>query len=196
MIVVSICLCILLSACSGKIPNQEFFIQQAKLSESEKNIVQLVKGEKQDAIFDFKVDNKVKGLQVHIYKLKDSQWELVQEGSVPMSNSNGRIAVLCEKMSSGFDIAVQEEQGIERITWQGEKQENHDNMGYYRSTLSERTAIEYEQEIPVFIQIMTSKKEVNSYIVDSFFEPERFAKEGYEGVYAVTVSFLSQSLDA
>ena len=39
------------------------------------------------------------------------------------------------------------------------------------------------------IQIITSKNEVHSYVVDYFFQPEEYEKYDYEYVYAITVLF-------
>ena len=62
-------------------------------------------------------------------------------------------------------------------------------MGYATSVLSDKQEIVYDQEIPLVIQIITSKNEVHSYVVDYFFQPEEYEKYDYEYVYAITVLF-------
>ena len=62
-------------------------------------------------------------------------------------------------------------------------------MGYATSVLSDKQEIVYDQEIPLVIQIITSKNEVHSYVVDYFFQPEEYENYDYEYVYAITVLF-------
>ena len=57
------------------------------------------------------------------------------------------------------------------------------------STLTESAKIELDQEIPLAVQIATTKNEIRSYEVGYFHMPREYAKHGYEHVYAITVTF-------
>ena len=65
-------------------------------------------------------------------------------------------------------------------------------MGSATSTLADRSDIAYEQEIPLVIQIITSKNEIHSYDVSYFEHPEEYTE--YEHVYAVTVRFSQKTV--
>ena len=60
--------------------------------------------------------------------------------------------------------------------------------------MSEKTEFAYEEEIPLAVQIITSKHEVVSYQVDYFNSPEEYEKFGYEGVFAITVRFSQKTV--
>ena len=62
------------------------------------------------------------------------------------------------------------------------------------SALSAPTAIVTDQEIPLMIQILDSGDKTVSYSPEYFFHPEEYEKLGCERVYAVTVTFSSDSL--
>ena len=75
-----------------------------------------------------------------------------------------------------------------------EEIDDPEGMGRTTSFLSNRTEIVYGQEIPLAIQINTTKNEVISYFTDYFFQPEEYEKLGYEHVYALTVMFSQEPL--
>ena len=62
------------------------------------------------------------------------------------------------------------------------------------SVLSEKTEFEYEEEITLAVQIITSKSEEVSYQVDYFNSPEEYEKFGYEGVFSITVRFSQKTV--
>lgn len=74
------------------------------------------------------------------------------------------------------------------------KEDRSNTMGIATSYLSEETKVVYEKEIPLVIQIMTSKNQVAAYGVDYFEHPEEYERHGYEEVYAVTIKFSQKKL--
>ena len=62
------------------------------------------------------------------------------------------------------------------------------------SRLSERREVVYEEEIPLVLQVVTSKNGTVLYDVDYFFQPEAYEDLGYEHVYAVTVMFSGKTV--
>lgn len=62
------------------------------------------------------------------------------------------------------------------------------------SLLSRQEEIRYEEEIPLAIQIVTTKNEIRSFDTSYFFHPEEYEQYGYDHVYAVTVLFSQKPL--
>ena len=59
--------------------------------------------------------------------------------------------------------------------------------------LNNRTKISFDEEIPVVLQIMTTKNGIrNQPIIEQFFEPNTL--EEHEYVYAITVRFSQKSV--
>ena len=75
-----------------------------------------------------------------------------------------------------------------------EEIDDPEGTGRTASFLAGRTEIVYEREIPIAIQINTTKNQVLSYDPDYFFQPEEYEKLGYEHVYALTVMFSQEPL--
>ncbi len=58
--------------------------------------------------------------------------------------------------------------------------------------LNKRTKISFDEEIPVVLQIMTTKNGIRNQPIEQFFEPNTL--EEYEYVYAITVRFSQKSV--
>ena len=96
---------------------------------------------------------------------------------------------LYDNLADGLRIAIQSEHNNGSTSYFKESENDITGMGYATSVLSDKQEIVYDQEIPLVIQIITSKNEVHSYVVDYFFQPEEYEKYDYEYVYAITVLF-------
>lgn len=44
------------------------------------------------------------------------------------------------------------------------------------------------------VQVITSKNEIVSSILDDFYSPEEYEKLGYEGVFAITIRFSQKTV--
>ena len=164
-----------LSACAENNLDR-MYIEEAQLTEEEKNIAELLGLNQEYRLYDFSIDDTVKSMQINIYELIDGEWHIIAGGGgQAFEDSEGRIALGFDNVADGLRIAVQSE--------------HNSGMGYATSTLSDKQKIVYDQEIPLVIQIITSKNEVHSYVVDYFFQPEEYEKYDYEYVYAITVLF-------
>ena len=79
--------------------------------------------------------------------------------------------------------------------YESERNEDLEEIGgYATSILSEKTEFEYEEEIPLAVQVITSSNNVVSYQVDYFNSPEEYEKLGYEGVFAITICFSQKTV--
>lgn len=183
-----------LCACAGKDPDMS--IQPAQLTEEETRLLELLDvGMEQYRIFDFTVSDKVQSVQINTYELKNGMWEvLVGGGGHAFADPNGRLALRFGKLTEGVGTALQGESGYGSASYTLPPQEDGAALSYATSTLSRSIPLAYDQEIPLVIQVATTKNEIHSYDVDYFNKPEEYAKLGYEHVYAITVLFSREPL--
>ena len=165
-------------------------IQPAQLSEEEQNLADLLAlGMEDYHIFEFRAE-KAKYLELNIYELENGEWShLPGGGGIGLLEGNGRIALTFGRMTEGVRLAVQAKKANCSTSVQIEPGDDVSGMTFATSALSGSTAIELDQEIPLTVQIATTKNEIRSYDVDYFGMPREYAKHGYEHVYAITVTF-------
>lgn len=202
MILWILALCMLLSfaACKPDSAAEEtaMYIEPAQLTEEEENIVKLLDAKEngQNRIFDFVLDDSVQSLQVNTYELVDGAWSLVSGGGGwAFSDRQGRLALNFDKLAEGLRVALQSEHSNSSNSHFSAAEYDFTGMGCATSTLNNRMEFTYEEEIPLVIQIITTKNEVRSYGADYFNHPEEYAKQGYEHVYAVTIRFSQKTLE-
>lgn len=185
---------LMLSGCAQK-HKDIMYIEPAQLTQEEQNIADLLGADTNQRIFDFFVDGTVQSMQINTYELMDGEWSLTSGGGgYALSDSKGRIALGFDRISGGLRVAVQSEKEHSSTSWNGLPEDEELNLGCVTSTLNDRTELVYEQEIPLVVQIETSKNEIRSYDVSYFDHPEEYAQYGYEHIYAITICFSQQTL--
>ena len=98
-------------------------------------------------------------------------------------------------LDEGLKVAIQSEHTGGSTEYKSERNEDLNEIGSFAtSVLSEKTEFVYEEEIPLAVQIITSKNEVVSYQVDYFNSPEEYEKLGYEGIFAITIRFSRKTV--
>ena len=174
----------------------KMYIEPAQLTEEEEKIATLLGLNTQQKIYDFVLDETVQSIQVNTYRLIDGEWKLeTGGGGQAFSDATGRIALSFERLDEGVRIAIQSEHSDGSTEYDSERNEELNEIGSYAtSILSEKTEFAYEEEIPLVVQIITSKNEVISYRVDYFNSPEEYEKYGYEGVFAITIRFSQKTV--
>ena len=174
----------------------KMYIEPAQLTEEEENIAGLLGLNTKHRIYDFVLDDTVQTIQVNTYRLVDGEWKLeTGGGGQAFSDITGRIALGFERIDEGIRIAIQSEHTGGSTEYESERNEELSEIGgFATSILSDKTEIVYEEEIPLVIQVITSKNEVVSYQVDYFNTPEEYEKLGYEGVFAVTIRFSQKTV--
>ena len=174
----------------------KMYIEPAQLTEEEEKISALLGLNTQQKIYDFEIDDTVQSIQVNTYRLADGEWKLeAGGGGQAFSDVEGRVALSFERLDEGLRIAVQSEHTGGSTEYKSEHNEDLDKLcSYATSVLSEKTEFVYEEEIPLAVQIITSKNEVVSYQVDYFNSPEEYEKFGYEGVFAITIRFSQKTV--
>lgn len=186
-----------MAGCADKEKNEEkMYIEPAQLTEEEEKIASLLGLNTKQRIVDFAVDETVQSIQVNTYRLLDGEWKLeAGGGGQAFSDITGRIALDFERLDEGNRIAIQSEHTDGSTEYKSECNKDLNEIGSFAtSVLSEKTEIVYEEEIPLVVQIITSKNEVVSYQVDYFHSPEEYEKLGYEGVFAITVRFSQKTV--
>lgn len=174
----------------------KMYIEPAQLTEEEEQIAALLGLNTKQRIFDFVLDETVQSIQVNTYRLIDGEWKLETGGGGQVfSDVKGRIALGFERLDEGIRIAIQSEHTGGSTEYESERNEDLEEIGgYATSILSEKTEFEYEEEIPLAVQVITSSNNVVSYQVDYFNSPEEYEKLGYEGVFAITICFSQKTV--
>ena len=191
-LLLSLILALLLFGCAEQSP--AMYIQPAQLTQTEQNLADLIGTNLDDHIFDFKVDGTVQKISINAYELVDGQWErFYGGGGRPFTDPKGRLMVDFEDLEKGLRDAIQSENhnGSTKI----ETHTEFDTTGMHRATsmLNQKTEI-YEQEIPLAVQILTTKNEIRSFDVTYFHYPEEYEKYNHDHIYAVTVLFSQEPL--
>lgn len=174
----------------------KMYIEPAQLTEEEEKFASLLGLNTEQRIYDFTLEESVQSIQVNTYRLMDGEWKLeAGGGGQAFSDVEGRIALSFERLDEGLRIAIQSEHTGGATEYNSERNEDLNEIGsFVTSVLSEKTEFEYEEEIPLAVQIITSKNEVVSYQVDYFYSPEEYEKLGYEGVFAITIRFSQKTV--
>ncbi|MEG0854461.1 MAG: hypothetical protein RSF82_11340 [Angelakisella sp.] len=186
-----------LAACSStNTSNDKMYIEQAKFTDEEQAILDLVGENGSPYILDFIVDDTVKTLQINTYELQDGKWHLISGGGGhSFEDKYGRIALSFDKIENGMRTAIQSEHAKGSTSYHKPKEEAIEGMGTATSRLSSRTNIEYEKEIPLVMEVSTTKNEVRSFDPDyGFKNPEKYKELGYEKVYVITCMFSQKTL--
>ncbi len=183
-------------------PNSaQMYIEPAKLTEQEQNILNLmVTDDKENLIVDFKLDDNVKSMEISQYRLVDGKWAPESKSRRIFTDNEGRCAISYERLSEGMRFALQSEKekgSTSHFTPQDkltDEQISLSKIGVGTTKLSNKTKIEYEKEIPLVLQVITSKNEIHL-VLDSFDAPESYADKNYEAVYMITVKFSQQEIE-
>ena len=175
---------------------EKMYIEPARLTEEEEKIAALLGLNTEQRIFDFELDETVQSIQVNTYRLMDGEWKLeTGGGGQAFSDPNGRIALAFDRLDEGIRIAIQSDHTGGSTEYKSERNGDLEEIGSFAtSLLSEKTDVEYEEEIPLAVQVITTSNQIMSYQVDYFHSPEEYEKLGYEGVFAITVRFSRKTV--
>lgn len=195
-IIIAIVFVLSLVACRDKTQKPAMYLEKAKLSEQEENIAKLLGANSDQHIYDFMLDDTVQSVQVNTYELIEGTWKFVSGGGgQAFSDEKGRLALDFENLAEGLRVALQSEHNSGSSKYSTESTEEFEGMGRATSILSDLTEIVYEKEIPLIIQILTTKNTISSYNVDYFYSPDEYEKHGYEHVYAITIRFSQKTVN-
>lgn len=186
----------LLAGCSAEAA-PSMYIEPAKLNEKEEAVAKLLGADTDQHLFDVVLDGTAKKVRTAVYELEDGEWHARSAGNMALNEDSkkGRMAFGFEDLRGEYREAVQFEKDFSAMKHSpSEEPETEEGMSRTTALLSNRTEIVYGQEIPLAVQVFTTKNEVTSYDPEYFFQPEEYEKLGYEHVYALTVTFSQEPL--
>ena len=145
-------------------------IAPAELTPEESALAQLL-NVKLDGyrIFDFAVgkagDGGVKSVQITLYELKDGEWVPASQNRRALSDPEGRLALGFSKIPEGVELTFQSESLSSTLSLDASVGGSVSSMTFATSVLTESVPIEVDKEVPLVVQIATTKNEIRSYDV-------------------------------
>ncbi len=190
----AICLLAFISCTQNEDP--ALYIEKYELTSNEETLLNFIGTEEVPYITEFELDENVKAYQINTYQIIDGEWSLITGGGGnAFTDTNGKLGLTFTDIGMGIRQAVQSENNSGSSSYKFELNEYDEDLSATTSYLTDRTIVEYEKEIPLVIQIHTSKNTIQSYSPDyGFLEPEKYEELGYERVYAITVMFSEKSV--
>lgn len=190
---------LLLCGCAGIEKKPAMYIEPAQLTKAEEDIMELLDMDGQQQIYDFKVDENIRRIELNAYELVDGKWDLFfGGGGRAFTDTEGRMALRFEKIEEGLWEAIQSENHSGHTGWESlpveDEESSETGIGRASTMLSTLQEIAYEEEIPLAVQIITSGNMIRAFDTTYFFHPEEYEQYGYDHVYAVTVRFSQEPL--
>lgn len=189
--------CVLILTLTACTKGSGMYVEPAKLTVAEEEIVKLLGVNQESRLFDYCVDKTVKSMQVNAYELTDGAWSFVAGGGgQEITDRKGRIALGYQRIAEGLRIATLNNHQHSGTSYEREAETNTGEMAVVSAILSDREEITYEQEIPLVVQAMLPGSTYIPFSLDSFYHPEEFAGQG-EGVrvFAITVRFSQKTAE-
>ena len=186
---------ILCTACTPAAPSPAMYVEPAQLNQDEEAIAKLLGANTEQLIYDFKVDETVQSFYLTVYHLEDGAWTVFNGGGgYAWSGKEGRLALDFDVIPNGMRVALQHGDQFSATSHTASEPMDTENTSRSTSRLSSRTALVYEQEVPLVLQTYTDRMEHRSYSPESFFTPEVYAEGGFTDVYAITIMFSQTQL--
>ncbi len=172
-------------------------VAPAQLTQEETALTELLGlGMENYRIFDYQVGGGVQSIQLTVYELVGTEWEpKVNAIRSASTDPKGRIALAFGRMTEGVRVSFQSENSGGGATFTMETEDDVSSMACATSMLTNAAEIAFDQEVPLVVQIVTSKNQINSYDVSYFGMPREYAKHEYEHVYAITVTFSEKAVE-
>lgn len=194
-----LCALLLLTSCASQKP--AMYIEPAQLTAAEEQIKAMAAQGRFVHFFDFRLDKDVQSVNVQVYRLEDAQWVPYSVGgkmAMPDADGKGRLALNFYHLYDGVGISIQGSDD-NRYSFTTNRPDHADfdasSMALYTTALSMQQELAYDVELPIALQIHTSKNAVMSMGTDFFHQPDRIAAEGHDQVYAVTVTFSKEPME-
>lgn len=187
-------LALLLAGCTRPSVSPKMWIEPASLSEKEQNLADLLGMNSTHRLFDFSLADGAQSVRFNIYELTDGHWQSVSGGGHTLTASSGRLAMSAENPAFDFRIAIQCGQDVFSSKQTASETLDFSGMSRASASLSHRAEVLWNQEIPIFLQIVTSKTEIRTLDPEFFHTPEVFAPYDHDHIYAATVQFSQSPL--
>lgn len=198
LLLLSMCAVLLLTGCTRQpaadvSDKPAMYIEPAQLTVQEELVKALASPGRSCLIYDFQLGEDMLGVTIRVYHLEDGLWKLYTGGNqmhLPAQEGKGRFALSFGPLTEGIITStVDENNGIGSLR-QAPADSVYDIAGLNTETSSPSALaeIQYDVEIPLALQFITSKfQEVDPFPVLSF-QPEELATLGHEYVFLVTAA--------
>lgn len=173
------------------------YIEKAKLTEEEEKIANLITDISNTEIFDFKIDGKVKTIEINLSELIDGSWELISGDRGQFKDKSGRVALSFGSDGEGYRVATQSKNisGYSSSNNEYIKELNRADIMKSSNVLDKKEEIIYEKEFPLVIQVLSKKDSLSALGLDSYFTPEVYKDDEYEHIYAISIMFSEKTID-
>ena len=180
-----------LTAC-GKSQEAVMYIEEAQLTEEEKNILKLANCNENLLIYDANLDSKAQSYRVTTYELKDGKWEMIASSAGAIRDSKIRISLKFDKISDGINMGMVSENSSGNTSYIPEEKLETEGMGVVTSSLHQLSEISYGEEISLVGQVI-SKKDTIEFNLDDYNKPEEIERKDYEHVYYIVIEFSNEN---
>lgn len=179
------------SSCQMNI-NSHGNIKQKSLTKEETNLLKLMGLDDKSRVYDYNLDKDVKSIHINIYTLDENlKWQSNGSMSSNVNSLNGTIGVLKDD-NERLQVSYKDQDEISIFK---SNLDVYDDIKEKSRSIwwNDKANIEYEKEIPLAIQVITSSNEIRSFSGESFYEPDRL--KGHDEVIALTVKFSKTELE-
>ena len=179
------------SSCQMNI-NSHGNIKQKSLTKEETNLLKLMGLDDKSRVYDNNLDKDVKSIHINIHTLDENlKWKNNGSMSSNVNSLNGTIGVLKDD-NERLQVSYKDQDEISIFK---SNLDVYDDIKEKSRSIwwNDKANIEYEKEIPLAIQVITSSNEIRSFSGESFYEPDRL--KGHDEVIALTVKFSKTELE-
>ncbi|MEA4912596.1 MAG: hypothetical protein VB092_08325 [Oscillospiraceae bacterium] len=163
---------------------------QARLTEDEENILNLMYSGSDFRFFDIYVDDAVKSMMVNVYELDAGAWKSLGNGAAHSIEGGRARFVISGGDEAHLRTAVQTADSMSAAVHSVPLVNHFEDMGYSAYFLSEQVEIECGVEIPVAIWAYSVGGSLRNYAPDyGFKNPQEYVASDYKLVCAVTIPF-------
>ena len=187
---------------------QDVYIAQASLSDTEKDLLDLINSNQKITIWDYHVDDSVKTIAVNIFSLNDQgEWEElnVSAGSAE-EDKQGRMAILLDDLDKEQEIVflhteINEAAG-EKHSWKTSIKgayfaDSAFEGGLHGYDVSDALTTEKvaDQDIPLIMLYGSKENVLTSPNFSDFENPEELAQMNYDYCYVITIEFSTLPIE-
>lgn len=174
-----------------EIAHQKMYIGKASFTQEEEEMIELLVGELSYPIFEFNVDDSVKSMKTTIYQLRRGKWKTISEGTRIIGSGASRIAFKFDDIANGVEIKLQNSKSRGSNAYMPIDHMDYGKMRRRVEILNNNKEVVYDQEIPLVIQLYSSKNRMNAYDVEDFYN---HPNDEVDEAYAITILFSKQSV--
>ena len=147
-------------------------------------------------VYAFDLKEKADGIKVLVFKLVNGSWEDVAGGSWtalpedpqnPGGTANGRLLLAFDSL---FDTCEVQTEGCRVVLHPMDESEKLSGLNRETVFLKARTEAEFQELVPIALQVVSHQDRIYPPDLDIFREPEAWDSRDWDGVYLLAISFL------